>query len=480
MAVINQFMVEALDAVDRQLRARQDQTSAVSQTPPNPNAPTDPATPMSTMTTTPNQQITGGPTSSPLLFFVALGFGVVFTNLWIIVGVKYCFRYSARNRQLRNGEDMDNIGLDQMQSRPRRRREKKLMTMDEVNERFPLMKYKSWVVSRAREGLPTSGGVSVPPSRAQSIRNDEAPALSSPIETMDSLGQQPKPLTPVNTSTDLKDQLDHEEKQVSEKDTLSPNYDDSDAKENYNPPEVHVDPSSENPAPHSSDDEDEDEDEHRSTVIPPELRASPGDACAICIDTLEEEDEVRGLSCGHAFHAGCLDPWLTSRRACCPLCKADYHVPKPRPEGDNTEPDRVGRRRINRDVNPIYSQSLWSSIFSSTRRTTFHHSNQTVEPSRGGSSHPSRNTSTHVHGALPETASHPSRSTSTLAHGALSETASHPLRSLNIPFFTVPIRSLHMPHNRFLRRNRETAVAEPSSNTQVSLSQLEAGNTTNR
>jgi hypothetical protein len=25
-----------------------------------------------------------GPTSSPLLFFVALGFGVVFTNLWFV------------------------------------------------------------------------------------------------------------------------------------------------------------------------------------------------------------------------------------------------------------------------------------------------------------------------------------------------------------------------------------------------------------
>lgn len=25
-----------------------------------------------------------GPTSSPLLFFVALGFGVVFTNLWYV------------------------------------------------------------------------------------------------------------------------------------------------------------------------------------------------------------------------------------------------------------------------------------------------------------------------------------------------------------------------------------------------------------
>jgi predicted component of type VI protein secretion system len=56
-----------------------------------------------------------------------------------------------------------------------------------------------------------------------------------------------------------------------------------------------------------------------------------GDTCAICIDTLEDDDEVRGLTCGHAFHAACIDPWLTTRRASCPLCKADYHVPKPRP-----------------------------------------------------------------------------------------------------------------------------------------------------
>jgi hypothetical protein len=39
---------------------------------------------------------------------------------------------------------------------------------------------------------------------------------------------------------------------------------------------------------------------------------------------------VRGLTCGHAFHAACIDPWLTTRRACCPLCKADYYTPKPR------------------------------------------------------------------------------------------------------------------------------------------------------
>jgi len=66
--------------------------------------------------------------------------------------------------------------------------------------------------------------------------------------------------------------------------------------------------------------DDEDDDDHIHTAVPPELLTNPGDSCAICIDTLEEDDDIRGLTCGHAFHAGCLDPWLTSRRACCPLC----------------------------------------------------------------------------------------------------------------------------------------------------------------
>jgi hypothetical protein len=59
---------------------------------------------------------------------------------------------------------------------------------------------------------------------------------------------------------------------------------------------------------------------------------------------LEPDDDIRGLTCGHAFHAGCLDPWLTSRRACCPLCKADYFIPKPRPEGEAAETERTSRR----------------------------------------------------------------------------------------------------------------------------------------
>lgn len=51
--------------------------------------------------------------------------------------------------------------------------------------------------------------------------------------------------------------------------------------------------------------------------------------CAICIDDMEDEDLVRGLTCGHIFHSECIEPWLLKRRACCPLCKYDYYAPKP-------------------------------------------------------------------------------------------------------------------------------------------------------
>ena len=95
---------------------------------------------------------------------------------------------------------------------------------------------------------------------------------------------------------------------------------------------------------HNDDDESEDEDDPIRMATAPELLAEPGDTCAICLDTLEDDDDVRGLKCGHAFNASCVDPWLTSRRASCPLCKADYYVPKPRPEGEAADQTGSGRR----------------------------------------------------------------------------------------------------------------------------------------
>jgi len=211
------------------------------------------------------------------------------------------------------------------------------MSSDEVNERFPLMKYKAWMTTRAEEGLPTTGGVAAPSvSRAASLRNADGaiPMARKSIEA-----QRPQtPATDRRDSEDIKDSPEsikapevYEEPEESKAATgdqiTKKDSEDKKSTTNNNTDEDH-DAAAEGEA------EDDLEDDQIQMAVPTEMLANPGDSCAICLDTLEDDDDVRGLSCGHAFHASCLDPWLTSRRACCPLCKADYYVPKPRPEGE--------------------------------------------------------------------------------------------------------------------------------------------------
>jgi hypothetical protein len=96
----------------------------------------------------------------------------------------------------------------------------------------------------------------------------------------------------------------------------------------------------------------DEEDSH----LPDALLQTTGDNCAICIETLEDEDEVRGLTCGHCYHQTCLDPWLTQRRASCPLCKADYFIPKPNTE---TEAGESG----NGLTSPGVATEHWAPLF---------------------------------------------------------------------------------------------------------------------
>lgn len=273
--------------------------------------------------------------------------------------MKYCFRYNARNRQLRGlDENGEPINLENMPARPhRRRREKKLMTMDEVNEKFPMMKYKAWVSARAREGLPTTGGVSAPASRANSVlsvegivpeitakeqdhvedRHDAGTAPKSPDE------EKPNQQTTPNDNATVGDAL----AQHDTSDIIVTKYDD-----------------------HRASMDEDDDDEQIDAALPPELVGTQGDTCAICIDTLEDDDDIRGLTCGHAFHAVCIDPWLTNRRASCPLCKADYYTPKPRPppaDGDptsptsNNDPNR-NHGRMNMPRTPQRTFTSWSNF----------------------------------------------------------------------------------------------------------------------
>ncbi|KAK4691121.1 hypothetical protein P7C71_g5813, partial [Lecanoromycetidae sp. Uapishka_2] len=293
----------------------------------------------------------GGPTSSPLLFFVALGFGVVFTNLWIIVGVKYCFRYNQRNRRAQQDENGEPIDMTAVPRTHRRRREKKLMSMEDVNERFPLMKYKAWMTTREAEGLPTAGGVAAPSaSRAASLRNAEGaiPARRSgeivrpqtPKENRSSEEIHESPVS-TNVQGNLSIQDDSQVTGTQERQAADA---DKETANNLTTTDTNA-AASKNTAEEQAEDEMDDDDQIQMAV-PAEMLQNPGDACAICLDTLEDDDDVRGLTCGHAFHASCLDPWLTSRRACCPLCKADYYVPKPRAEGEAAVvADGTGGRR---------------------------------------------------------------------------------------------------------------------------------------
>lgn len=81
------------------------------------------------------------------------------------------------------------------------------------------------------------------------------------------------------------------------------------------------------------DDTDTDTDTEDNTILPGPIEHCEGSlsTCAICIDDMDEDDTVlvRGLSCGHIFHPECIDPWLLTRQACCPLCKASFYAPKP-------------------------------------------------------------------------------------------------------------------------------------------------------
>ncbi|KAH0555858.1 hypothetical protein GP486_006198 [Trichoglossum hirsutum] len=331
----------------------------------SPSTPTPTPTLMSTSSaaqpgSTGNSPPGGGPTSSPLLFFVALGFGVVFTNLWIIVGVKYCFRYNQRNRAIRNGEEGDNVDMQAIPRPQRRRREKKLMSMEEVNERFPLIKYKMWRVGRESNGLPSSGGVASPLTRADSVKDlkDMASARQS-VEGAASSAQdhdRERPSTakstPSSPTSARPSDAPKEKPSASTADQekrlsggsghgAADNIKSTSSTDHLAPLEHSKTGAS--TAAGTTNEEEEDDDDHIHTAVPPELLTNPGDSCAICLDSLDDDDDVRGLTCGHAFHASCVDPWLTGRRACCPLCKADYYTPKARTESEPVSADTTRR-----------------------------------------------------------------------------------------------------------------------------------------
>ena len=358
-----------------------------------------PAQPTATSQPTSQTDLTSAPKSS-LLFFVALGFAIVFTNLWIIIGVKYYFRYRSARRR---GVPMNGVALGALAGggeRRRRRREKKLMSAEEVEEKFPLQTYKTWRAAREAAGLSTAGGVeAIDEVEAQQARealgSAPAPSIkgassrptsvgaaaqdsdtvyevgaqqggeitaagrSSPDSTIVTESKQPAQPTEIER-TDTRNSLEHVttvhvDQSKSASTVVPPTGTDQ------SPPQTSLSvPRRRDTA--DDDDRSDDEEEEEEPVVDDQATQNhlpddigSGDTCAICIDTLEDDDQVRGLHCGHAFHHTCVDVWLTTRRAICPLCKRDYYVRRPRDpnappaeDGGDQQHDQVAETREER------------------------------------------------------------------------------------------------------------------------------------
>lgn len=60
--------------------------------------------------------------------------------------------------------------------------------------------------------------------------------------------------------------------------------------------------------------------------------------CVFCLSGVEEGEEVRELRCRHVFHRACLDRWLATPPATCPLCRSRLLTTPPR-AGEDDEVD---------------------------------------------------------------------------------------------------------------------------------------------
>ncbi|KAH3667386.1 hypothetical protein OGAPHI_003035 [Ogataea philodendri] len=274
-----------------------------------------------------------GSKPSTVLFFIALCVGVIIAVLFIFFTFRYLVRsryglYSPAPQFARNPFYMGPTGRASMNglqpyfehdmafnfanNRPPnasryhpsdRYSRKRKLTQEEVDDLFPIKTYAKWLNGGQEDVINRNEGVLVYEEDTTRQQQQSTPSPAHRDEnSISSVHELPQ-------ETDLADQGKFEQIELTET----------------------------APATASSVDQDH-------------LHFTSG-VCAICLDNLLDDDEVRGLICGHVFHADCIDPWLVNRRGCCPMCKRDYYMR-----------DRSRRRHGNhgqgdRDLDSIFNDS---------------------------------------------------------------------------------------------------------------------------
>lgn len=53
-------------------------------------------------------------------------------------------------------------------------------------------------------------------------------------------------------------------------------------------------------------------------------QSGSAEVCAVCIEVLVDDDDVRRLKCNHVFHMSCIDSWFQKHHVDCPLCRSIF------------------------------------------------------------------------------------------------------------------------------------------------------------
>lgn len=179
---------------------------------------------------------------------------------------------------------------------------KNVMTLSQVNVKFPAINYRIWNLKKPRSERSISGVASTPVSRHASTED-------------------------VTRSMSLPDRLTHPCNAVDDnsKEWREKEYDldvESLAEPRQAAPQVALPERPKNVViAHAVDDHGI----HDSAALSVSSNED-ADTCAVCLTEFDDGDDIRGLTCGHAFHVACIDSWLSTRRACCPICIADMAV----------------------------------------------------------------------------------------------------------------------------------------------------------